>query len=385
VIGAASEVIWGKKGEIKGPKKPVPGIQSADGQRKEVVKETKPGVDGATQRPQAKIPEAMMTAMSSWCPISQVKVKGSPLDHFLVTVEPDTIVHGDTATVHVQPQDNGNENIELDGETLLNALLDAAGQTYGKLIGAEVPGPLVEMRYEELKAGKLRYATDGDDPTGLPAQQVKISVVLSDDETKEGIGTVAVKPSIEKFCQNEADWASLDYDKYVDPVETKNQGKTVYYKIARKGCALSCMAMVAKAGGVNTDPGKLAAYMNDSEHYGFTPEHGVVWNAIDGLNGRFGYDGFDGDGLKYKSDKITVDLQNSKTVSATKMDRFLNAGSLVIAQVYNLTTKNNHWILVTGKIGGEYAILDPGCYSGRTTLSNGYGNNIYRFIVYSRD
>jgi len=376
VIASAWEVTWGKIGEVKNPRAELPGVQAAR-------------VTGPNAK-SAKVDAHKTVLLSGWCPISQVVVKGSPLEHFLVTVEPDTIVHGDTATVHVQPQDNANENIELDGETLLNALLDAAGQTYGKLIGAAVPGPLLEMSYEEVKAGKLRYVADGEDPTGLPAQQVKISVVLSDDETREGIGTVAVKASIERFCQGDSGWAGTKYDNYVKKDRNGNiikdeDGNPVYYGVGNKGCALTCMAMVAKAGGVDTDPGKLAAYMNDSEHYGFTPAHGVIWNAIDSLNGRFAYDGFSGDGLKYKSDKITVDLQNSKTVSTAKMDPFLNAGSLIIAQVYNKTTNNGHWVVVAGKTGSEYSILDPGCYSGRTTLKNGYGNYIYRFIVYSKD
>lgn len=67
------------------------------------------------------------------------------------------------------------------------------------------------------------------------------------------------------------------------------------------------------------------------------------------------------------------------------MDQFLNDRDLIIAQVYNSTTKNNHWVLVTGKNGNDYSILDPGCYGGRTTLQNGYGNNVYKFITYTRN
>jgi hypothetical protein len=325
-----------------------------------------------------------MKAMSSWCPISEVVVKGSPLDHFLVTVEPDTIVHGDTATVHVQ--DSDNEDIELDGETLLNALLDAAGQTYGKLIGAALPGPLVEMSYEEVKAGKLRYVANGDDPTGLPAQQVKISVVLSDDETKEGIGTVAVKASIEKFCQNNPDWAGADYDKYVDPVETKKQGKTVYYKIARKGCALTCMAMVAKAGGTNVNPGSLNEWMTSNHGFRGT-EGGVVWGAIDGFDSDSKYKSsptFQGSGLQFHDDRKTVDLENSSTVSLSSMDPFLEKGALIAAEVYNPSTKNAHWVLVVRKSSNGYGILDPGCYQDRTTLGGEYANSVYKFMVYHR-
>ena len=77
MIGAASEVIWGKKGEIKGPKKAVPGIQSVAGQSKMIVKEAKPVPGGRTRRLQSSALEAIMKAMSSWCPISEVVVKRS--------------------------------------------------------------------------------------------------------------------------------------------------------------------------------------------------------------------------------------------------------------------------------------------------------------------
>jgi hypothetical protein len=232
---------------------------------------------------------------SSWCPVSQVVVKGSALHHFVVTVQPDTVVHGDTATVHVQAKDKDNQDIRVDGETLLSALLDAAGQTYGKLIGVTTTGPLVEISYGEIQVGKLRFVADGDNPIGLEAQQVKISVVLSEDETKEGVGTVAVKPSIEKFCQGDSKWAGTKYDNYVRKKKdgsgdsTDVQGSKVYYGVGDKGCALTCMAMVAKAGGAGTDPGKLAEYMNDTTHYGFI-DAGVLWGAIDNYPGNLGFE-----------------------------------------------------------------------------------------------
>jgi hypothetical protein len=125
--------------------------------------------------------------------------------------------------------------------------------------------------------------------------------------------------------------------------------------------------------------------MNDPDHYGFNSDHGVKWNAINAFSGDNGseFDSYSGEGLKYKDDKRTVDLENSKSISLSSMDQFLNDDVLIIAQVYNPTTKNNHWVLVTGKKGSEYSILDPGCYSGSTTLSNRYDNNVYKFIVYT--
>jgi hypothetical protein len=88
VIGAAWEVIWGKKGEIKDPKKVVPGIQSVTGLRKEVVGETIPVGDGAPRRLQSKAAEAVMKAMASWCPINEVVVKNAAPTLTLIIPEP---------------------------------------------------------------------------------------------------------------------------------------------------------------------------------------------------------------------------------------------------------------------------------------------------------
>ena len=77
VLASAWEIMWWKGGEVKGLKKVVPGIQSVEGQQKEVVKEAKPGAGGMHLRPQSKPVEAVMKAMSSWCPISQVVVKNA--------------------------------------------------------------------------------------------------------------------------------------------------------------------------------------------------------------------------------------------------------------------------------------------------------------------
>jgi hypothetical protein len=64
------------------------------------------------------------------------------------------------------------------------------------------------------------------------------------------------------------------------------------------------------------------------------------------------------------------------------MDQYLDQGYLIIAQVYNPTTKGNHWVLVTDKDNNDYSIIDPGCYSDRDNLS-AYGS-VYKFVVYKK-
>jgi len=96
VIASAWEVVWGKKGEIKDPKKAVPGIQSVAGQSKMIVKEAKPVPGGRTRRLQSSALEAVMKAMSSWCPISEVVVKSKQAELVVLEVLPDVEQHSIT-------------------------------------------------------------------------------------------------------------------------------------------------------------------------------------------------------------------------------------------------------------------------------------------------
>ena len=91
-----------------------------------------------------------------------------------------------------------------------------------------------------------------------------------------------------------------------------------------------------------------------------------------------------GDGIVFKKDKKTIDWEKTKAVGVSEIDSYLSNGDLIVAQVYNPSTGGNHWVLVTGKKGEDYRIIDPGCYEERKTLSGVYSNNIYRFVAYKR-
>jgi Peptidase_C39 like family len=199
-----------------------------------------------------------------------------------------------------------------------------------------------------------------------------------------GVAIITLRKQPVKFCQG--DWENI-YDEYARPKYDKSgdstdaQGNKVYYTVADKGCALTCLAMVARAGGADTDPGKLADELRQKK--AFTDVR-VQWASINGLNGNTGYrykDTIEGKGLRFKKDNVTVDLDRSVTVDLSKMDQYLAKGDLIVAQVYNPTTHNNHWVLVTDKQGGNYRILDPGCYEGRNDLGS-YDSNVYEFVVY---
>jgi hypothetical protein len=75
VIASAWELMWWKKGETGGANKVTPEIQSIQGQGKENPKALKLVSAGVPQSPRGHALEAVMEAMSDWCPVGQVKVK----------------------------------------------------------------------------------------------------------------------------------------------------------------------------------------------------------------------------------------------------------------------------------------------------------------------
>jgi hypothetical protein len=382
VVASAWEVIWWKRDEVKDQ---VAGVQQLSAKKAEG--QGGRGIGGVID----PVTAARLAAMaSSWCPISQVTVEGSPLDHFLVSVEPDTIAHGDTAKVLVQAKDRNDGDIDPATGTLVNVVLSTA-EIYGNLLYRGQRGnTLVDVPYADANSGKVAFVADGENPVNEGPQTVVIGVTEVREERVAGTGSVVVRPSIEKFCQDDPRWSGTKYDEYVRKKKdgtgdsTDAQGNKVYHTVGSKGCALTCMAMVAKEGGADTDPGKLAEYLD--AHNGFQ-DASVKWAAINsGLgNSKYVFDGYNGGGLKYKKEngKQKIDLGGSTPINLTEIDYDLSNGALIIAQVYNPTTGNQHFVLVTEKKGDVYKILDPGCYEGRTDIT-AYSGNIYKIAVYGR-
>jgi len=108
---------------------------------------------------------------------------------------------------------------------------------------------------------------------------------------------------------------------------------------------------------------------------------GVDWTAATGYGSA-----------KLKPEPIPLGTRENWTtktpIALSSLDSYLNSGAFAIVLVGNpdrrdSTVVRNHWVLVTGKERGNYHILDPGCYQGRTTLAE-YRNFIYRAIIYER-
>jgi hypothetical protein len=302
-------------------------------------------------------------------------VKGEPeLDHFLVTVIPDTVVHSNTADVSIIPMNQNNEEVSFPDTSCLNISLDANGELYGTLLAGDgtMGKSLLSIPYFYVKESKLKYIADGENPIGCCPPKIVIEASKTDDSSKSGSDSAWVHCKLEytHFSQGDSSWGGNDYDTFIDTIIVQDGNQdTIYHKIRKKGCALTCMAMVLKASGVNTDPGILNEWMIEND--GFSGPS-VLWKKINKYprNDNLRFYNIVGKGLEF-----------GNTISYSTIDTCLQKCYYLIAQVKNPDTNRNHWIIIKAKENGSYDIVDPG--KGRTTL-DAFGNNVYRMTIYSK-
>ena len=108
--------------------------------------------------------------------------------------------------------------------------------------------------------------------------------------------------------------------------------------LGRTGCAVTSAAMVLKSYGVDTDPRRLNLYLNS--HRGYVGDGYLVWEKAADL----------GQGVK----KAYEDLP-----SYWRIDWQLIKGNPVIVRLH-LQGGGMHFVVIAGKRGFDYLILDPG-------------------------
>jgi hypothetical protein len=304
-------------------------------------------------------------------PLTCPPVAGPELDHFLVWTDPDTVEHGAYAAVFVQAQDRLNNDIEIAPETDVHVVLNA-DERYGNLTFAGRTGKTIQnVPYEDAVQGLVKYVADGENPIGIDPQRVEVGVTSGD---KSGMGAVWTQGALDftHFRQSDSPWGEYAYDKYIDSIVVSPTGRrdTVYYKISRKGCALTGIAMVLKAFGIETDPGSLNKWMVEND--GFDGPS-VVWEAINR---------YPGNQSARKNEIVGKGYGRNGSNQLNEMDQYLLKGMPLLAEVFNPSTRSQHWVVVIGKRDGQYAILDPGGYANRNSLTGPYKNTVYRFVVY---
>ena len=272
-----------------------------------------------------------------------VWVRTEALHHFAVTATPDVVYHSKTSTLTVQAKDENGEDTWISGATPLSFSLDANGEKYGHLEGAE------GATYSGAQSGKVTYVADGENPMGCPAQAVQITV--SSEAGKSGTGSLAVHCSLVpgRYAQNDSTWGKKKYD------DTEKS-------IGSKGCALSSLAMAMTAYGDTVNPKELNDWMNgrkDPNKGGYLRDK-VRWNAAYYHSDKKITADREGGNLYYKDSNGKWIQRNpgEKNTDPSVLDDPLSRCELVIVQVSS--GANQHWVVVTGKEGDRYAIVDPG-------------------------
>jgi hypothetical protein len=272
------------------------------------------------------------------------------------------------------------------GETdaKVDFILGYEAQNFGSLKGNDDIGSgmtLPNVSYDAARNGSVVITFNKESYDGIFPLRIKIrATVVNNAALNADVVVSLVGPhTIGKYySQSDSDWAGLEYD---------SSGGT----IGDLGCALSGMAMVLQATGVNVNPKILNDFMNNHHGYDFV-RHGVRWNAVITYVGMKNSKLLPAEVVPIDGEGLTG--RNGVLVGTPQPDAILNqyvtGGYLVLAQVKNVHkdgTTSRHWVVVTDRTGTDpikgdelYSILDPG-NSRRTTLLD-YSNEVYRLVAF---
>lgn len=152
--------------------------------------------------------------------------------------------------------------------------------------------------------------------------------------------------------------------------------------IRKLGCALTSMAMIGQAFGIDVNPLSLNNYMRDQFEFSPGDSAKVKWWALDSFTPEkiIRYQTRIGRGYRGP---------NNQTVPLTTVDSLLSRCQPMIAEVFNRRTGNPHWVIIKEKTTeGRYAIADPGGNNSSylddsNDWRKDYRNRIYRLEVYT--
>jgi hypothetical protein len=302
---------------------------------------------------------------SSSCPGCTIVVKTAPPTSISLTPSSQKVKHNQIVNLTVVLKDKRGHEIDPNNTNAkVNFFAGGEAEQFGEFAGNKQHGlTLTNISYKDAYNGSISFTFDGNNYMGKFPLGISIGVsivtqtgLLSDvktiyliDKNTKGVLYTQVDPS----------WADSLYD------------GSDFLTINDKGCTLSDMAMTLKAYGYNTDPGKLNAWMKEHQEYDGLK---IMWNTIDRES-------------NYNLNTPAMPVGKGWDVSDNpapleKLDDALSNGGVGIVQVYNPTTGHAHWVLVSDKLSnGDYSILDPGGYEGRTTIGqSSIYKTIYRYM-----
>jgi len=210
------------------------------------------------------------------------------------------------------------------------------------------------FKVREAQIPNIHFLADGRQPHSA-AESVKVKASVGD---VTGLTSFVVACNLQppNFKQTNQDWAGEIYDSTQD-------------FISDQGCALTCGSIVLTAFGDSINPGQLNTWMKSrgaSIERGAFNGHKMNWDVFPL---RLGMQ------REYQSNQGFGNADSARSTSV--LDNPLTNCRLVIVQVKNLKG-GEHWIVVTGKQGGDYTIRDPG-YS--KTLLSQYQSKFWTYII----
>ncbi|MDZ7722312.1 MAG: hypothetical protein U5R06_05675 [candidate division KSB1 bacterium] len=85
------------------------------------------------------------------------------LDHFDVTLKPDTIKYAEKTTIKIQGKDKDNNNVDMGISDIVNVRMDSTGSNYGTLLGIfsmPCPGNILNINYKYARDNGAGYVAD---------------------------------------------------------------------------------------------------------------------------------------------------------------------------------------------------------------------------------
>ncbi len=283
--------------------------------------------------------------------------------NILLKANPLEVIHGQTTTLTVSLKDQNGKTISPNTKVITINFYSRETEQFGELTGNGQNGlNLTDVPYKQAYNGLVSFALNGVDsegrfPIGISFYATSGTSLVSPTRSimLKGANTLG-----EYYCQWQDYWAGQNYDKDEDTAKTRINGKTTYYHISAKGCAMSDVAMALKGFGCNVDPSMLNTWMDDPLNEGYG-NHGNVQfeTTVFGFpNSPVGASEAVGIGLLYRNGHM---FPPPIAAFTDALDYNLNQGYPSIAQIISPDDGHEHWVLITSKIGnGQYTILDPG-------------------------
>ena len=340
---------------------PIPGIKSV-----------------SSQRSMVKVREKLLAFAVTSCPINEVSVK-VVADNIDLEISPKTIQYSEEASLRVDLRYKNNVLSSENNATPINFYLGPEFESFGSLKNTETGGhgtTITGVPYNVANGGSTKFTADGQEYDGRFPLGISfgVSAEMDGNLLVDVAAAYLFGPNTigKVYLQSDALWKTDPYD--------HDNSRTV----GGSGCALTCMAMVLKAYGVDIDPKHLNAWMKDPENEGFKGLS-VRWETLFNFpDSPFNEPIARGRGLLQDTVSRKWNVPPSTLPSLADMETALAAHRPVIAQVLNPSTNNNHWVVITGKTpSGKYTILDPGGYD-RIFISNAHEyKTIYRYVLIS--